>query len=69
MCGLRLVLFFSLLILAAAITLACASSLQPLSQHLLESVSVSPATADAKDYPDGQVPFTATGYFNRHHPR
>lgn len=60
MSSFRPVFFFSLLILTAAITLACGSSLE----HLLQSVSVSPATADAKDYPEGLVPFTATGYFN-----
>jgi hypothetical protein len=59
-CNLLGLLFvFSFLILAAATTLSCGSS-----QHLLQSVSVSPATADANDYPDGQVQFTATGYFN-----
>jgi hypothetical protein len=52
-------LIFTMTITAAAITLACGSS-----QHLLQTVSVSPATADAKNYPDGQVQFTATGYYN-----
>lgn len=50
--------FFSLLILIAAITLACGSS-----PHVLQSVSVSPATADAKDFPNGLVQFTATGFY------
>lgn len=52
-------LLFSLLVLAAAITLACGSS-----PHLLQSISVSPSTADAQSYPNGLVPFTATGVFN-----
>jgi hypothetical protein len=52
-------LFFCLLVLAAAITLACGSS-----PHVLQSVSVNPATADAQNFPNGLVPFTATGIFN-----
>ena len=52
-------LFFSLLILAAAITLACGSS-----SHIPKSVTVSPATADAKDFPNGLVQFTATTVYN-----
>jgi len=52
-------LLFSLLLLIATITLACGSS-----PHLLQSVTVSPATADAKDFPNGLVQFTATGLYN-----
>jgi len=51
--------FFFLLVLAAAITLACGGS----SAHIPQSVSVSPATADAKDFSGGQVQFTATAYY------
>ncbi len=57
MTGYRPVLAFSLL-LAAAFTLACGSS------HKLETVTISPSTADAKNFTNGQVPFTATGTFN-----
>jgi len=32
-------------------------------QTQLQSMSLSPAVADAKDYPDGKVLFTATGYY------
>lgn len=32
-------------------------------QSQLQSMSLSPAVADAKDYPDGKVQFTATGYY------
>jgi len=53
-------LFLFLLILAVAITLACGSS----AARSIQSITISPATADAQDYPGGQVPFTATGYFN-----
>jgi hypothetical protein len=52
-------LSFSLLILAAAITLACGSS-----SRKLQSVTVSPATADAKNFPNGQVQFMATAVYN-----
>jgi hypothetical protein len=52
-------LFFLLLILAAAMTLACGSS-----SHIPQSVTVSPATADAKNFPNGQVPFMATAFYN-----
>jgi hypothetical protein len=56
----RLPLCFSLLILAAAITLSCGTSSTTRS---IQSVTISPASADAQNYPDGQVPFTATGYY------
>jgi hypothetical protein len=53
-CGLSV---FFLAILAIAITLACGSS-----PRILQSVSLSPPTADAQGNP---VQFTATGYFNK----
>jgi hypothetical protein len=49
------------LVTAAGISLACSSSH---SSRMLQSVTISPAIADAQDYPEGQVPFSATGYFN-----
>jgi hypothetical protein len=48
--------FLFLLLAAAAIALACGSSN---SNHLLQSVSLSPATASGSE-----VQFTATGFFN-----
>lgn len=30
----------------------------------IESITINPATADAQDYPNGQVQFKATGYYN-----
>jgi|SRR5579859_1877394 len=57
----RLPFFFLLLILVAAITLACGSASS--SNRLLQSVTVSPTTADAQDFPNGQVQFTATGFY------
>jgi hypothetical protein len=54
-------LFSFLLLAAAAIMLACGSSQH--SQQTLQSVTLSPASADAQNYPNGQVQFTATGTF------
>ena len=51
--GLFLILFVSLG------SLGCGSSRQ------LTFISVSPASADAKNSPNGQVQFTATGTFNK----
>lgn len=51
-------LLFCLLMSVAALTLACGSS------HIPQSVTVSPATADASDFPNGQVQFTATALYN-----
>jgi hypothetical protein len=50
-----------LLTLAASLALACGASNN--SQRQIESITVSPASADAQDYPSGQVPFVATGAF------
>jgi len=55
------VLSFLALILAACFALSCGSSQ---SQNQLQSLTLSPAMADAQSYPDGQVPFTATGYYS-----
>jgi len=51
-------LFSFLLLVAGAIMLACGSS-----PHMLQSVTLSPASADAKNYSDGEVQFSATGIF------
>jgi hypothetical protein len=53
-------LIFSSLLLIAAITLSCGLS----NPRMLETVSVTPATADAQDFPNG-VPFIATGYYTQ----
>jgi len=55
----RLGLSFLALVLAAFFALSCGSG----SQSQLQSITVSPATADAQAYLDGQVPFTATGLY------
>jgi hypothetical protein len=46
------------LVLAAAIILACGSP------HNVQSISVVPATADAKNYRSGQVQFAAVGRYS-----
>lgn len=48
------------LALVAPFTLSCGASQ---GQGELQSLTLSPATADAQAYPDGQVQFTATGYY------
>ena len=55
-------LWIFLLGLAASITLACGAGVNPPRQIL--ALTVSPSSADAQDFPDGQVPFVATGIFN-----
>ncbi|HEV2468446.1 MAG TPA: hypothetical protein VGS78_04580 [Candidatus Sulfotelmatobacter sp.] len=52
-------MFAGLLILGELALLGCGSSRQ------LKSITVSPATADAKSFPNGQVPFTATGTYSK----
>lgn len=47
---------------AGAAILSCGSSSS--SQHQLQSITLSPASADAQRYPDGQVQFAVTGYYN-----
>jgi len=49
------------LLIAAAIMLACGTSLP----RITESVTVSPPTADAINFPNGQVQFTATAAYSR----
>lgn len=50
-----------LLIFFALILIACGSS----SPRTLQTVGLTPATADAHDFPNGEVQFTATGFFNK----
>jgi hypothetical protein len=57
-CGPQLFLF--LLVMAATISLGCGAS----GVRMLQSVTLSPATADAQNYPDGQVQFIATGNYS-----
>lgn len=50
------------LFLAGSLLLSCGGSSAP--QHSLSSITLSPANADAKDYPKGEVQFTATGNYS-----
>lgn len=60
-----LVPFIVALVVAASLALSCGSSADPqASGDPLLSITVSPAAADAKDYPNGQVQFSATGYYS-----
>lgn len=52
------VLWITFLALAACIALACGSS-----GRKLQSITVTPSSADARNYPDGKVPFLATGHY------
>jgi hypothetical protein len=54
----RFALSFLALVLAASSALSCGAN-----QGQLRSITISPATADAQNYPDGQVPFVATGVY------
>ncbi len=47
------------LVLAASFALSCGAS----QQTQLQSITLSPANADAQSFPDGEVPFTATGNY------
>jgi len=49
----------SLLLTLSLVALGCGSS------RNLQSVAISPATANAQNFPNGQVAFTATGTFNK----
>jgi len=53
-----------LLVLAAGITLSCGSLNPNSNNHVIQSISLSPTSADAKDYPGGKVPFVATGGYS-----
>jgi hypothetical protein len=56
--------FIFLLVMALAMALACGSPDPPRNTTgILASISINPATADAQNYPDGQVQFIATGYY------
>ncbi len=57
-------LLFSQISIMAIFALSCGTGSSSNTPRQLLSVTVSPATADAADYPSGQVPFTATGNYN-----
>jgi len=55
-------LVVSLSLLGAAASLACGTSRSD--AHLIQSLTVSPTSADAQNYPGGKIPFAATGHYN-----
>ncbi len=59
----RFLLFAAFLIAVATLVCSC-SSADPNIGRVLYSISVTPATADAQNSPNGQVVFTATGMFS-----
>ena len=60
----RLLRNFQLAILAVdlTVTLSCGNSLRQ-----LVAMNLSPSVADAQNYPNGQVQFTASGTYNLYH--
>ena len=54
----RLDAFFACLLITGFVTLGCGA-------RQLQSVTVSPATADAQSFSNGQVQFTATGTYTQ----
>lgn len=60
---LRLVLSLGLLFSVAAALLACGVVTGPQGNGLLQALTISPAIADAKNFPNGQVQFTATAVY------
>jgi hypothetical protein len=54
-------LWIVLLGLVASMALACGTPAN--SQHQILALAVSPLTADAQNYPNGEVPFIATGTY------
>jgi len=51
------------LLLISALALSCGSSASEQGLGRLQSIMVAPMTADAQNYPGGQVPFQATGIY------
>ena len=51
---------FALVLAGLFVALSCGGGQ---SQSQLTSVAVNPPTADAQNYPNGEVPFVATGYY------
>jgi hypothetical protein len=55
--------WLAFLVALATVVSSCSSS-DPNSGRVLYSITVTPATADAQTFPDGQVTFTASGMFS-----
>lgn len=46
-------------------TVACGNASDPNANRFLQSIAVTPSTADAQNFPNGQVQFSATGTFTK----
>ena len=46
-------------------TTACGGASDPSANRVLQSIAITPSTADARMFPNGQVQFTATGSFTK----
>jgi hypothetical protein len=51
------------LLLLSSIALSCGSSASQTGMGQLQSITLTPMSADAQNYPNGQVPFLATGIY------
>lgn len=60
----RVILVFNALLIGFAALLSSCSSNNPNIGRVLYSISVTPATADAQNFPNGQVVFTASGSYS-----
>jgi hypothetical protein len=61
---LRPSLFLIALSLPMTMVVACGGSMQQNQSGVLQSITISPAVADAQTFPSGEVQFTATGVYN-----
>lgn len=57
MLHIRFVILLGLLLIAASLFVACGN------RNQLQSMTITPAQADAQNYPNGQVQFTAAGTY------
>jgi hypothetical protein len=57
-------LFRTLLVFTGLFMLACGGNPSDQIARSIQSITLSPATADAQTYPGDEVQFTATGYYN-----
>ena len=63
---LRFTLSLFALVAAACLASSCGAHQDPgqsQSQDPLQSITLTPAVADAQNYPSGEVPFVGTGYY------
>jgi hypothetical protein len=61
--GLVFFLFLFGLLLVSAFALSCGSSASHGGMGQLQSITLTPAAADAQNFPNGEVPFLATGIY------